>query len=220
MEPEPGSGPLGADLEFDAVTVPLDRITTSSTAAPAPSVVTTVASSPGGSPVTTIAPAGGQLDRLAVAAEVSDAGYRRELFVHWIDVDGDGCDTRCEVLEDERLSDGGWFSVYDEVPVAAAGDLDIDHLVALGEAWRSGADQWDSIRRREFANDLARGEALIAVTASSNRSKSDKDPSEWRPPSVAYWCRYARDWVSVKLAWGLAADPPEVEALRTMLATC
>jgi uncharacterized protein DUF1524 len=172
------------------------------------------------------------LSTLEVAAEGPREGYSREAFRHWVDADGDGCDTREEVLIEESLvpmtteetgctiSAGEWFSPYDALSFVAPGGLDIDHVVPLGEAWDSGASEWDSARRQDYANDLEDPEALIAVSASSNRSKSDRDPAEWKPPSVEDWCRYASDWVTVKVEWGLSADEAEIQALQEMLITC
>ena len=166
------------------------------------------------------------LSQVSVRDESSDSGYDRDLFNHWIDADGNGCDTRCEVLKIERLPSlsglpgGGWLSLYDGKVTENPSEFDIDHLVALGEAWRSGASEWDGARRQAFANDLDDPRALIAVTASSNRSKSDRDPSSWQPPDKAYWCTYVTEWMAVKLKWGLAVDPIEFTALQSIVEGC
>lgn len=172
------------------------------------------------------------LAELTIGPEGPREGYEREAFKHWVDGDQDGCDTREEVLIEESLIpatteesgcsvvSGEWFSPYDAMTFVAPGGLDIDHVVPLGEAWDSGASAWDSGSRQDYANDLEDPEALIAVSAGSNRSKSDQDPAEWRPPSVDYWCTYVSDWVTVKVAWDLSADEAEVQALRDMLVTC
>ena len=166
------------------------------------------------------------VDRLVLAPESPDAGYDRGLFPHWHDADGDGCDTRCEVLATERRTDlsglagGGWLSLYDGATTPDAGDLDIDHVVALAEAWRSGAAGWDAARREAFANDLAAPGELVAVTAAVNRAKGDRDPASWRPPDRGAWCAFAISWATTKVRWGLSADPAEVAALRGMLAGC
>ena len=165
------------------------------------------------------------LAQLRVAEPSSRDGYDRDRFGGWIDADADRCDTRCEVLLREFRRDlddlpvGGWLSVYDGVRTAESSELDVDHTVALAEAWISGADRWDDARRREFANDLSPG-ALRAVTASVNRSKSDRDPAEWQPPDRSSWCTFATDWVSTKLRWDLSADPREFTTLTTMLESC
>ncbi|MGH8975000.1 MAG: HNH endonuclease family protein [Acidimicrobiia bacterium] len=172
------------------------------------------------------------VEQLRIAPEGPRTGYRHNLFRHWVDDDGDGCDTREEVLVAESavpartdpascaVLSGWWTSVYDGVSTDDPGALDIDHVVALGEAWDSGASAWDAPRRRAFANDLDEAAALIAVTASANRTKNDRDPAEWRPPRPDAWCGFAGAWVTVKLRWDLSADEAEAGALREMLAAC
>jgi uncharacterized protein DUF1524 len=160
------------------------------------------------------------LARLPVAAAGADSGYDRERFPHWSDEDGDGCDTRCEVLEAEQRPDGTWISSYDGVTTDDGSELDVDHVVALAEAWRSGAAQWDTARRERFANDLDDPDALVAVTASSNRSKADQDPATWQPDNPDARCSFAHAWVETKVRWDLTADQAEVDALRGLLARC
>lgn len=165
------------------------------------------------------------LAQLVEAPESSGEGYDRALFEHWIDADRDGCDTRCEVLAAERRADlpglaSGWLSIYDGYSTDDPSELDVDHVVALGEAWRSGADTWDPARRQAFANDLDEPDALIAVTASTNRSKSDQDPADWQPPNPGAWCQWGLGWVRVKIKWGLTADEAEVRALTNVLSGC
>jgi len=157
------------------------------------------------------------LATLTVAVEVARGGYERELFKHWDDADGDGCGTRCEVLAAERRADNTWFSLWDGVTTSNAGDLHIDHVVALAEAWDSGAHAWDAQTRDAFADDWSN---LTAVTASSNLSKSDDDPAEWSPPRAASACIFAQVTVSVKAEWKLAVDSAEKSALSNMLSTC
>jgi Protein of unknown function (DUF1524) len=157
---------------------------------------------------------------VVVAPELPEVGYERGLFVHWIDADGDGCDTRCEVLAAERLPGGGWLSSYDGTTRSDPSGLDVDHVVALAEAWRSGASGWNPARRQAFANDLDDPGALVAVSEGANRSKGDRDPASWQPPAGGAWCGFATGWIATKVRWGLTADPAEVAALRTMLATC
>lgn len=170
------------------------------------------------------------LGLLAVTAEAPD-GYLRDLFVHWIDADGDGCDTRREVLVDEALAavtvgagctiaGGSWYSAYDGVTTVDAAALQIDHVVALKEAWDSGAHAWGSDRGRSFANDLGDPRSLRAVTGTVNGAKSDLDPAQWLPPLVAFRCQYATEWVAVKVRWRLAVDATERTALSNLLAGC
>lgn len=169
------------------------------------------------------------LARLTTAAE-RPAGYDRALFVLWVDADHDGCDTREEVLIAESRStattgtgcavSGTWRSAYDGLTTTRASTFDIDHVVPLKEAWDSGAYDWTAARRRSYANDLGDSRSLRAVSAASNRSKGDKDPAQWLPPLVSFRCTYATDWVVVKVRWGLAVDPRERAALRSILASC
>ena len=99
------------------------------------------------------------------------------------------------------LPDGGWLSAYDGYTTSDDSELDIDHVVPLGEAWRSDASRWDPARRAAYANDPDAPQSLIAVTVATNRSKSDKDPAIWQPSNTDAWCAYVRDWVTVKLRW-------------------
>lgn len=172
----------------------------------------------------------GRLVRQLDVGRERSAGYDREKFVHWVDADGDGCDTRDEVLRQEAvdaptvgdgcsLSGGEWFSWYDAEEVGDSSDLDIDHVVALAEAWASGARGWTRGTRQRFANDLGDRRSLTAVTASSNRSKSDGDPAEWLPRKKAR-CRYVRDWVVVKSRWQLRVDRAEKRTVRRLVRRC
>lgn len=114
---------------------------------------------------------------------------------------------------------GDWYSTYDATWVAEPSDVDIDHVVPLAEAWYSGADAWTTDQRRAFANDLTIAQ-LIAVSASSNRSKSDRDPAEWIPTNAATHCIYAREWIWVKYTYDLSTDTAEKSALADLLDTC
>lgn len=170
---------------------------------------------------------------LRVAAEGPRTGYDRNLFGNWIDADHDRCDTREEVLQAQsttppqtdysgtacKVVAGDWVSLYDGAVLTDRTAVEIDHVVALAEAWDSGASAWDATRRRDFANDLSHPE-LLAVSSSINHAKGDRDPAEWSPPLATAQCAFASDWVTVKVAWNLSADPAEVTALRRMLATC
>ena len=165
---------------------------------------------------------------LPVASEVH-AGYSRDLFVHWVDDDGDGCDTRNEVLIAEaddavtvgprcRLSGGRWFSYYDRLSWAVPSDLDIDHMVPLAEAWDSGARLWSPALRRAYANDLGDRRSLVAVTDNENQSKGDRDVAEWLPDFSK--CRYLKEFVAVKLRWRLKVDAAEKAAMTGLAETC
>jgi hypothetical protein len=149
----------------------------------------------------------------------------------WIDADGDGCDTRDEVLIAEAvktptvgarcsLAGGSWYSAYDGLTFTDPSGLDIDHLVPLAEAWDSGAYAWTADRRERYANDLDVPWTLIAVSASTNRSKGDDDPAEWMPPRSSYACTYLGDWLAVKVRWALSIDTTERAAIHGLIGGC
>ncbi|GIJ51765.1 hypothetical protein Val02_86510 [Virgisporangium aliadipatigenens] len=167
---------------------------------------------------------------LTVATEVR-TGYNRDLFPHWIDADGDGCNTRYEVLIAEAttrptvgsgcsLTGGRWYSYYNNTYYTLPSDLDIDHMVALAEAWDSGARSWTTAKRQAYANDLTESRALVAVKDSVNQSKSDRDPAEWMPTNSGATCRYVQEWVAVKKRWALTVDSAEKAALTGYAASC
>lgn len=166
------------------------------------------------------------LRALPVGAE-QPSGYDRALFPHWTSTRG--CTTREWVLirqarggvrEGCRIVGGRWFSPFDGVTTSNSSTFDIDHRVPLAEAWRSGARTWSTARRTAFANDLGYVPSLVAVTASSNRSKGDRDPAAWLPPRQADHCAYLTRWIGVKWRWGLTVDRAEYRALRLGIAEC
>lgn len=170
------------------------------------------------------------LAELTTAAP-STVPYSRTQFVHWIDADNNGCDTRAEVLIRQSITpvvrtspsnctvvSGQWKSWYDGATWTAASDVDIDHFVPLSEAWKSGAYGWTAAQRQAYANDLDFPLSLVAVTDNVNQSKSDSDPAKWLPPLSSTWCMYATDWVLVKYRWHLSVDTAERARLNTLLA--
>lgn len=169
------------------------------------------------------------------------SGYSRDAFGNaWIDVDGNGCNQRDDVLLRDavpgtvRVAEqgscshdvlaGSWTDPYTGRLItfdnlkdqAQAQGVQIDHVVALAEAWVSGADQWTDERRTDFANDLS---GLQAVDGPTNASKGEGDPATWRPKK-AYQCQYAVRWIAIKSEWQLAIDASEKRALEQMLAFC
>ena len=171
------------------------------------------------------------LASIAVENEYT-SGYLRELFPHWKDLDGDGCDTREEVLIRDSQTKaqvdpfgcvvvaGDWLSPYDGARWSDKGNVDIDHVVALKEAWDSGAWAWTTSQRTLYANDLSDPRTLLAVTDSVNQSKSDKDPSNWLPPLTSYHCTYISDWVAVKARWKLSMDQSEYGRVKKLVDSC
>ncbi|OLT10769.1 hypothetical protein BJF78_05250 [Pseudonocardia sp. CNS-139] len=169
-----------------------------------------------------------QLAALTVRAPGSMSGYSRDRFPHWRSQPG-GCDTRDRVLERDgtqiqygsgcNVVGGRWVSPYDGGVWTDPADVDIDHIVPLAEAWRSGAASWTDSRRGDFANDMS-GPQLIAVTDNVNQSKGDQPPHEWQPPLTGYWCTYARMWIGTKSRWGLSIVAAERTTLTQMLDRC
>ena len=180
-----------------------------------------------------VAKTGGDIESLTVAPSSSLATYSRSAFGDdWIDADHDGCNTREEVLIRQSLdpavvshiggcavASGRWLDPYTATTYTSPGELDIDHVVPLANAWVSGASTWTSDQRLAFANDLDSPE-LLAVSFVANRSKGDRSPDEWKPPNQGEWCAYARAWVAVKATWHLTITAPEKSALVSMLLTC
>ena len=195
---------------------------------PSPEVTRTEpVSSPSPSQDSTIADL---LAQLEIEAE-SSLSYDRDLFRHWVDADGDGCNARREVMIAEaivaptigarcELIGGQWYSAFDGVVTKDDSSFDVDHMVPLKEAWQSGAHAWSPSRREAFANDLDLPGSLIAVSASSNRSKSDRDPVDWLPPLASFRCQYLEDWLRVKVKWELSVDQREFQAMRDGLQVC
>ena len=197
-------------------------------------------SSMSSSPAISSSPAKVEYDTLSllltldVKPEKSE-GYMRSMFKHWSDLDRDGCTTRESVLRRDatskfapikpksscKVTNGVWFSVYDGVYEYSSSSIDIDHVVSLSEAYRSGAYKWSTVMKQKFANDESDARSLRAVSKSSNRSKSDKDPALWLPSRAAYTCTYISDWVAIKARWSLSVDAKEYAKLRAMLtSTC
>lgn len=168
------------------------------------------------------------LGQLTEKAEGSSDGYSREKFPHWSTQSG-ACNTREVVLKRDgtnveqdsncAATSGTWKSPYDGGTWTAASDVDIDHVIPLSEAWKSGASSWTTTKREGFANDLTRPQ-LIAVTDHVNQSKGDQDPAEWMPPTTSYHCYYARMWVDVKHHYSLTVNAEEKTKLSSVLSGC
>lgn len=155
---------------------------------------------------------------------------RTEFGSAWADTDHNGCDTRNDVLVRDltdtetdgcQVLRGTLEDPYTGQQVAfergpASGDVQIDHVVALADAWGKGADRWDPARRLAFANDPAN---LLAVTAQANREKGASDAASWLP-RPGYQCVYVLVQVRVKAAYGLSVSPAEKAAVARALDGC
>lgn len=182
------------------------------------------------------------LDRLNVAQEGSQAGYQRSCAkgsgcvfgAAWTDTDHNGCDQRDDVLTRDLTATATKPGTHDCVVISGtlsdpytgqaiaftkdhASAVQIDHVVVLGEAWRSGASSWPQDKRTALANDLAN---LVAVDGSANESKGDDGPAEWMPPAQVAHCGYGRITITVKAKYSLTITAQDKAALTAALASC
>jgi hypothetical protein len=183
----------------------------------------------------TLSRARAMLRGIDVAPVGSMAGYSREEFPHWA-ADGtqfgwDEPDGSCDVRDDALLRDGRgvkvdedcsitageWLDPYTGTTLTDSEDVDIDHIVPLANAWRSGADGWDETRREAYANDPG---VLLSADDGANQTKGDKGPEAWLPPNTDYRCEYARRWIWIKHKWNLTVNAQERTTLQEMLQGC
>ena len=173
------------------------------------------------------------IEILAVKGRAAKTGYDRSSFSHWRDPDRNGCDARNDTLRRDLTnlvikSDSNGCKVLGGVLadpysgknidfVFGASLIDIDHVVALSNAWQTGAFQFTSEIRLQFANDPLN---LLAVSASLNRQKGDGDAATWLPPTKSYRCQYVARQIAVKKKYGLWLTKPEKVAMSTLLAKC
>jgi hypothetical protein len=181
-------------------------------------------------PADELAAARTALDDLPVKGRAPMTGYAREQFGDgWADLDGDGCTTRDDVLRRDltdvvldgcTVVSGVLLDPYGGTTVefrrSDASAVQIDHVVALADAWQKGAQQWTAARRTEFANDPLN---LLAVEGGLNQAKGAGDAATWLP-ARAYRCAYAIRQVTVKARYGLWVTAAEHDALRRWLGTC
>lgn len=166
----------------------------------------------------------------SVLVESPEVSYDRKEWRHWIDADKDCQDARQEVLVAEsvvpvtfkeerecKVATGEWHCPFTGQTITDPSSLDVDHFVPLKEAHVSGAYGWDAEQKKLFANDLSDPGHLVAVTASSNRSKGSRGPDAWMPPNEAYHCEYLKIWVSIKKKWDLEMDRAEVDFILSAL---
>lgn len=182
------------------------------------------------------------LTAIAVKGRAPMTGYDRDLFGSaWTDDNGNafghnGCDTRNDILRrdlQDPVIEAGTFECvvlrgsladpYTGRDIAflrgeeTSAEVQIDHVVPLGDAWQTGAQQWSSEKRQDFANDPLN---LIAVDGPTNESKGDGDAATWLPPNRGFWCRYVLRQATVKAKYGLWMTAPELDATRRILNDC
>ncbi len=162
-------------------------------------------------------------------------GYTREVFgPAWADTDRNGCDTRDDILRRDltrvsimpgtygcKVVRGVLRDPYTGrrivFVIGGVSEVDIDHVVALANAWVSGAARWPYAKQIAFANDPLN---LLAVDSAANRQKGAGDAATWLPPSKAYRCAYVARQVSVKSKYRLSVTPAEEAAIARVLSRC
>jgi len=177
------------------------------------------------------------LQALPQKGRAPKTGYERDKFgPAWADVDRNGCDTRNDVLRRDlrpiSLKPGtrGCVVVRGSLADPYTGrtvifvrgnttstKVQIDHVVALSNAWQTGAQGWSPATRQAFANDPLN---LLAVDGEQNQRKGDGDAATWLPPNRNFWCTYVARQVAVKAKYRLWVTPPERAALSRVLARC
>lgn len=183
-----------------------------------------------------------KLDTLAIKGRAPKTGYDRDLFgERWTDdvtveYGRNGCDTRNDILRRDLVdvvskpgSNGcavlsgvlndpytGTVVQFVRGPGTSA-EVQIDHVVALSDAWQKGAQQWDELTRRNFGNDPLNLQTTIGWV---NQQKGDGDAATWLPPNVSYRCAYVTRIVDIKAAYRLWVTPAEHEAIARVLSGC
>ena len=173
------------------------------------------------------------LNKLEVKGRAAKTGYTRSQFPHWSDPDRNGCDARndtlkrdltditykegtrdCKVIAGQLLDPfSGKVIIFSPTKVV----IDIDHVVALSNAWQTGAAYFDKTVRTQIANDPLN---LLAVDSKLNRQKGDGDAATWLPPSKSFRCAYVARQVAVKAKYKLWVTEPEKVAITKILSSC
>jgi len=175
------------------------------------------------------------LNKLPVKGRAPKTGYSREEFPHWKDPDKNGCDSRNDILKRDltkvvfkadtnnckviagKLLDPYSNKLIDFDISKSSSTIDIDHVVALSNAWQTGAFQLTLEQRTNFANDPLN---LLAVDFKLNRQKGDGDAATWLPPYKSYRCTYDARQVAVKAKYKLWVTTPEKTAISNLLTAC
>jgi hypothetical protein len=225
----PSSAPTSVSISAIASGPLASPATSSSATVSAPSSTSLVAS--GGNPPILTDVAAAQLATLAIKGRAPMTGYSRLQFGPAWPTEN-GCDARNEVLRRDlttttlegscTVGTGTLVSPYTGQSISFvrgpnSAIVQIDHVVALGDAWQTGAQSWTAAKREMFANDPAE---LLAVDGPSNEQKGDADAASWLPANKPFRCAYVAIQISVKGTYGLWVTQAEHDALARVLATC
>lgn len=155
---------------------------------------------------------------------LSSEPYDRSNWKHWTDEDKDCQNTRHEILIKTSkkpvtfnnhtkciVKNGEWLDPYTETIINHASELDIDHIVPLSEAHKSGGKNWDEEAKKQFSNDP---DNLIVTSKTTNRQKSNKTPDAWMPPAINYHCEYATKWKMIKEKYKLSFRKNELNVIK------
>ena len=241
-KPLPGAGSPSLRAPGAAIgpSTPTGSITTTSASAARSVSPPQISSAPADRPSSTSAVA--LLATLAVKGRAPNTGYSRAQFgPAWTDDNDDpdghnGCDTRNDVLRRDltavtikpdsngcTVHAGTLHDPYTGATIAftrgarTSPAVQIDHVVALDDAWQTGAQYWPAQRRVDLANDPLE---LLAVDGPANEAKGAGDAATWLPPNKAYRCAYVARQVAVKARYGLWVTPAERDAIARVLANC
>ncbi|MEY3756788.1 MAG: hypothetical protein RL356_1060 [Actinomycetota bacterium] len=173
------------------------------------------------------------LNSLSVKGRAAKTGYTRAQFIHWSDLDRNGCDARNDTLKrdlteviykagtrDCKVISGLLLDPYSGKVItfsSTKSTIDIDHVVALSNAWQTGAAYFDKTKRQQIANDPLN---LLAVNFSLNRQKGDGDAATWLPPLKSYRCEYVARQIAVKAKYLLWVTAAEKDAKIKILEKC
>jgi len=223
---------LVAAVAFALFSGSLDLTAPQPTAAPIPGATADATAAP---PSATTAETLALLAAIPVKGRAPKTGYDREggFGSAWIDDDRNGCDTRNDILARDlgtttlegvcRVLAGTLADPYTGTTIAfvrgqeTSALVQIDHVVALSNAWQTGAAQISADRRIAFANDPLN---LLAVDGATNSSKGDGDAATWLPPNKGFRCAYVSRQIAVKSSYALWVTPAEHEAMVRVLASC
>lgn len=177
------------------------------------------------------------LETLAVKGRAAKTGYTRAQFGQaWADVDRNGCDTRNDMLKRDLtaitykagtrncvVASGVLVDRYSGETInfvrgnVTSMEVQIDHVVALSNAWQTGASKLSADQRKALANDPMN---LFAVKGRLNSQKGDGDAATWLPPLKSFRCTYVAQQIAVKAKYSLWVVAPEKAAMSAILAKC